>query len=113
VRACRQHIPTAGACAEPARPPRADHRPSARRSARRPTLLSAISCLRDRACLKQTTAAGCDEAAIRRESYRIHDPEVMSHVLMVSSEEALTRILGLSGLKATHLAQSLCPLSGH
>ena len=23
------------------------------------------------ACLKQTTAAGCDEAAIRRESYRI------------------------------------------
>ena len=31
-----------------------------------------------------------------------HDPEVMSHVLMVVSSEALTTILGLSGLKATH-----------
>ena len=30
-----------------------------------------------------------------------HDPEVMSHVLMVVSSEALTTILGLSGLKAT------------
>ena len=30
-----------------------------------------------------------------------HDPEVMSHVLMVLSSEALTTILGLSGLKAT------------
>ena len=36
-----------------------------------------------------------------------HDPEVMSHVLMVSSEEPLKRMLGLSGLKATHLTQSL------
>ena len=32
-----------------------------------------------------------------------HDPEVMSHVLMVLSEEPLTRMLGLSGVKATHL----------
>ena len=36
-----------------------------------------------------------------------HDPEVMSHVLMVLSEEPLTRMLGLSGLKATHLTQLL------
>ena len=35
------------------------------------------------------------------------DPEVMSHVLMVLSEEQLTRMLGLSGLKATHLTQLL------
>ena len=30
-----------------------------------------------------------------------HDPEVMSHILMVLSKEQLTRMLGLSGLKAT------------
>ena len=36
-----------------------------------------------------------------------HDPEVMFHVLMVSSSEALTTILGLSGLKATQFTQSL------
>ena len=36
-----------------------------------------------------------------------HDPEVMSHVLMVLSEEPPTRMLGLSGLKATHLTQLL------
>ena len=30
-----------------------------------------------------------------------HDPEVMSHVLMVLSSEPLTTMLGLSGLKAT------------
>ena len=36
-----------------------------------------------------------------------HDPEVMSHVLMVLSSEPLTTMLGLSGLKATHLTQSL------
>ena len=32
-----------------------------------------------------------------------HDPEVMSHVLMVASSEPLTRMLGLSGVKATHV----------
>ena len=32
-----------------------------------------------------------------------HDPEVMSHVLMVLSLEPLTTILGLSGLKATQV----------
>ena len=32
-----------------------------------------------------------------------HDPEVMSHVLMVLSSEPLTTMLGLSGLKTTHL----------
>ena len=36
-----------------------------------------------------------------------HDPEVMSQTMMVSSSEPLTRMLGLSGLKATHLTQSL------
>ena len=36
-----------------------------------------------------------------------HDPEVMSHVLMVLSSEPLTRILGLSGLKATQFTQTL------
>ena len=36
-----------------------------------------------------------------------HDPEVMSHVLIVLSSEQLTRMLALSGLKATHLTQSL------
>ena len=36
-----------------------------------------------------------------------HDPEVMSHVLMVASSEPLTTILKLSGLKATHLTESL------
>ena len=36
-----------------------------------------------------------------------HDPEVMSHVLMVLSSEALTTILGLSGLKATQFTQRL------
>jgi len=36
-----------------------------------------------------------------------HDPEVMSHVLMVLSSEALTTILGLSGLKATLCTWSL------
>ena len=30
-----------------------------------------------------------------------HDPEVMSHVLMVLSSEPLIRMLALSGLKAT------------
>ena len=36
-----------------------------------------------------------------------HDPEVMSHVLMVSSLEPLTTILGLSGLKATQFTAYL------
>ena len=36
-----------------------------------------------------------------------HDPEVMSHVLMVLSLEPLTTMLGLSGLKTTHLTESL------
>ena len=36
-----------------------------------------------------------------------HDTEVMSHVLMVLSEEPLTRMFGLSGLKATQVTQSL------
>jgi hypothetical protein len=35
------------------------------------------------------------------------DPEVMSHILMVLSEEQLTRILGLSGLKATQFTPRL------
>ena len=35
------------------------------------------------------------------------DPEAMSHILMVLSSEPLTRMLGLSGLKATHLTQPL------
>ena len=35
------------------------------------------------------------------------DPEVMSHILMVLSSEPLTRMLGLSGLKATHLTKLL------
>jgi len=32
-----------------------------------------------------------------------HDPEVMSHVLMVLSMEPLTTMLGLSGLKETQV----------
>ena len=36
-----------------------------------------------------------------------HDPEVMSHVLMVSSAEPLTTILGVSGLKATQFTAYL------
>jgi len=36
-----------------------------------------------------------------------HDPEVMSHILMVVSQEQLTRMLGLSGLKATHVTMHL------
>ena len=36
-----------------------------------------------------------------------HDPEVMSHILMVLSLEPLTRMLGLSGLKATQLTPRL------
>ena len=36
-----------------------------------------------------------------------HDPDVMSHILMVLSEEPLTRMLGLSGLKATQLTTPL------
>ena len=32
-----------------------------------------------------------------------HDPEVMSHVLMVLSLEPLTTMLGLSGLKETQV----------
>ena len=36
-----------------------------------------------------------------------HDPEVRSHILMVLSQEPLTRMLGLSGLKATHLTEPL------
>ena len=36
-----------------------------------------------------------------------HDPEVMSHVLMVVSSEALTTMLGLSGLKATQFTSAL------
>ena len=36
-----------------------------------------------------------------------HDPEVMSHILMVLSQEQLTRMLGLSGLKATHVTRLL------
>ena len=36
-----------------------------------------------------------------------HDPEVMSHILMVLSQEQLTRMLGLSGLKATHVTKLL------
>ena len=36
-----------------------------------------------------------------------HDPEVMSHVLMVVSEEELARILGLSGLKETQVTTEL------
>ena len=36
-----------------------------------------------------------------------HDPEVMSHILMVSSQEQLTRMFGLSGLKATPVTKSL------
>ena len=36
-----------------------------------------------------------------------HDPEVMSHVLMVLSLEPLTTMLGLSGLKATQFTKSL------
>ena len=36
-----------------------------------------------------------------------HDPEVMSQTMMVSSSEPLTRMLGLSGLKATQFTQSL------
>jgi hypothetical protein len=35
------------------------------------------------------------------------DPDVMSHILMVLSREQLTRMLGLSGLKATPITQSL------
>ena len=36
-----------------------------------------------------------------------HDPELMSHILMVLSREQLMRMLGLSGLKATHLTSDL------
>ena len=36
-----------------------------------------------------------------------HDPEVRPHILMVASEEQLTRMLGLSGLKAKHLTEPL------
>ena len=36
-----------------------------------------------------------------------HDPEVMSHVLIVRSVEPLTRMLGLSGLKATQFTPYL------
>ena len=36
-----------------------------------------------------------------------HDPEVMSHVLMVLSSEPLTTMLGLSGLKATQFTRYL------
>ena len=36
-----------------------------------------------------------------------HDPEVMSHVLMVVSMEPLTTILGLSGLKETQVTKEL------
>ena len=36
-----------------------------------------------------------------------HDPEVMSHVLMVLSSEPLTTMLGLSGLKETQFTPSL------
>ena len=36
-----------------------------------------------------------------------HDPEVMSHVLMVMSWEPLTTMLGLSGLKATQYTPAL------
>ena len=36
-----------------------------------------------------------------------HDPEVMSHILMVLSKEPLTRMLGLSGLKTTHVTPYL------
>ena len=36
-----------------------------------------------------------------------HDPEVMSHILMVASLEQLTRMLGLSGLKATPITKLL------
>ena len=35
------------------------------------------------------------------------DPDVMSHILMVLFEEPLTRMLGLSGLKATQLTAFL------
>ena len=35
------------------------------------------------------------------------DPKVRSHILMVLSLEQLTRMLGLSGLKATHVTQLL------
>ena len=37
----------------------------------------------------------------------MHDPEVMSHILMVSSREQLTRMLGLSGFKATQFTWNL------
>ena len=36
-----------------------------------------------------------------------HDPEVRPHILMVASEEQLTRMLGLSGLKATQFTKWL------
>ena len=36
-----------------------------------------------------------------------HDPELMSHVMMVLSLEPLTTMLGLSGLKTTHFTHSL------
>ena len=36
-----------------------------------------------------------------------HDPEVMSHILMVLSWEQLTMMLGLFGLKATQVTPSL------
>ena len=35
------------------------------------------------------------------------DPEAMSHILMVLSQEPLTRMLGLSGLKAMQLTPLL------
>ena len=37
----------------------------------------------------------------------MHDPEVMSHILMVSSSEQLMRMLELSGLKATQFTSKL------
>ena len=55
--------------------------------------------------------SGLQETAVTTREWPLrvdkHDPEVMSHVLMVLSEEPLTRMLGLSGLKATHITQSL------
>ena len=39
-----------------------------------------------------------------------HDPEVMSHILMVWSQEQLTRMFGFLGSKTTPLTKRLCPL---
>ena len=61
------------------------------------SLLPLVSCLPSELKHTDLTTAECPLRVDK------HDPEVMSHVLMVLSSEPLATMLGLSGLKATHI----------